>query len=209
MRIYLTAAILALAFGAVSAAATPAGQAQAPPASQSGEKQAQKPAEKPKKVWTNDDLAELRSTVQVTTAAATPSAEGAASGEAASTPATGAAKEKELPPEKTAKFYKDKLDPKRKELAEVEKKIKEIQDALANPYNGTNKINTTQSAPPGPPSTPDSNPPRPDNNLYGNQIVRPQDQLTYYQKRRDELQQEIDTLEAQAISNGLSRGEIQ
>ena len=211
MRTHISAAIVALSFCAAATAAGPGGQAQTPPASQPGEKAAQKPAEKPKKVWTNDDLADLRSTAQVTTAAATPSAEAAPSGEAAAGEggAKAPGKEKEVPPEKTAKFYKEKLDPKRKELAEVEKKIKDIQDALANPYNGTNKINTTQTGPPGQPSTPDSNPPRADNNLYGNAIVRPQDQLTYYEKRRDELQQEIDTLEAQAISNGLTRGEIQ
>jgi len=207
MQSSVAVALLALAFGAASA---PAQEVPAAPASQTAQKPAQKPAEKPKKVWTNDDLAELRSTVQVTTAAAAPSAEAAPPGEAgaaAGAPAPG--KEKELPPEKTAKYYKEKLEPLRKELAQCEAKIKEIQNALNDPSNGTNKINFNQSAPPGPPSTPQSSPPRPDNSIFGDQIVRPQDQLTYYQNRRDELQKEIDDLEAQAISNGLSRGDIQ
>ena len=206
MHSSVAAALLALAFGAAS---TPAQEAPAAPASQTAPKPAQKPSEKPKKVWTNDDLAELRTNVPVTTASAAPSPGAAAPEEGGAAAAPGKEKEKELPPEKTPKYYKEKLAPKRKELAEVEAKIKEIQDALANPDNGTNKINMTQSAPPGPPSTPDSYPPRADNSLYGDQIVRPQDQLTYYEKRRDQLQQEIDDLEAQAVSNGLNRGDIE
>jgi len=211
MQSYVAAGILALALGAAPALAQ---SSQSAPPAQTPEKPAQKPQEKPKKVWTDDNIGQL-SGVNITTASATPAAETTeAAGEAAAKPAGGAApaaagKPKEVPPEKTAKFYKDKLDPLRKQLAETEAHIKEIQDALANPYNGTNKINTTQSAPPGPPSEPNSNPPRPENSIYGDQTIRPKDQLAYYENQRDKLQKQIEDLEAQAISNGLTRGEIQ
>jgi len=206
MRSYLAAGLLAFAIGAAPVLAQ---------SSASAEKPAQKPQEKPKKVWTDDDIAGLRDKVIITTASAAPAPEGAeAAGEAGAAPAAGAAaaasgKEKELPPEKTAKFYKAKLDPLRKQLADTEARIKEIQDALDNPSKGTNKINVTQQAPPGPPSQPDSYPPRPDNSIFGNQIVRPQDQLSYYENQRRDLQQKIDELEAKALENGLTRGEIQ
>ncbi|HXZ19977.1 MAG TPA: hypothetical protein VEG63_08505, partial [Candidatus Acidoferrales bacterium] len=184
---------------------------QSAPPPQSTEKPAQKPQEKPKKVWTDDNIGQL-SDVRITTATATPTKEGEkASGEAGAAPAAEAAggKEKPLPPEKTPEFYKAKLAPLRQKLAETEVKIKEIQDAIANPYNGTDKINLKQQAPPGPPSEPGSNPPRANNSIYGDQLIRPQEQLAYYEKQRDDLQQQIDDLETQAIANGLHRGDIQ
>jgi DNA-binding transcriptional MerR regulator len=205
MQSYVAAGILALAIGAAPALAQ---SSQSAPASQTAEKPAQKPQAKAKKVWTDDDIAALRTTAIISTASATPAEEGEKpAGEAGSAPAKG--KEKEIPPEKTAKYYTEKLVPLRKQLAETEAKIKEIQDALANPSKGTDKVSFNQPAPSGPQSDTQSNPLRPDNSLYGNQIVRPQDQLTYYEKLRDDLQQKIDALEAQAISNGLTRGEIQ
>lgn len=205
MQSYFAAGILALALGAASALAQ---NTQAPPPEQTPEKPARKPPERPKKVWTNDDLAELRSTVQITTAAATPSAEGAAAGEAAAAAAAAGA-QKPLPEEKDPEYYKKKLAPLRQRRDALDAKIKEIQDALNNPYKGTDKINLKQQAPNMPPGAEQGGPPRPDNDLFGNQIVRPQDQLAVYQKERDEVQQQIDDLETQAIRNGLNRGDIQ
>jgi len=215
MKSYIAAGILALALG-VTAAGTQSGQS-APP-QQTPDKPDQKKQEKPKKVWTDENIGQL-SGVNITTASATPAAEGekkqgeaAAAGEAGAAPAAGGAApaKKELPPEKTAKFYIDKLTPLRAQLAEAEARIKQIQDGMSNSAgSSSNHINTTQQGPPGPPSDPNSQPPRPDNSIYGNQIVRPEDQLAYYEKRRDTLRQQIEDLEAQAISNGLTRGEIQ
>jgi len=207
MRSYLVLGMLALALGAAPAMAQ---SEQSAPPPQGSDKPAQKPPQKSKKVWTDDNLSDLRGTV--TTASAAPVAETAAPAEEAGTPAkapaTGAGKEP--PPEKTAKYYQEKLGPLRKQLADTEAKIKQIQDAIDNPgKDGSNKINVTQSAPPGPPSTPDGTPPRADNSIYGNAIVKPQDQLTYYENQRRDLQAKIDDLEAKAISNGLTRGEIQ
>jgi hypothetical protein len=204
MERYIAAGILALAMGTAPIFAQTSQDA--PPA-QSTQKPPQKASEKPKKVWTNDDLADLRSTVTITTASATPAAEGEAAGEAQAAGAV-PGKEVEPPPEKDPKYYKSKLDPLRKQLAEVDAKIKEIQGAISNPYQGTNKININQQAPSNPSQGPEP-PNRPDDSLYGNQIVRPQDQLAYYQKRHDELQQQIDDLENQALRNGLNRSDIQ
>jgi len=209
MKSYLAAAILALAIGAAPALAQ---SSQSAPPPQTPENPAPKPQAKPKKVWTDDDLTALRSTVNITTATGTSGAEtkegtgeaGAAAG-AAAAPGT----VKELPPEKTAKYYQEKLAPLRAKLAEAEAKIKAIQDVLNNPSKGgSDHVSLTQSAPPGPPEQP-GGPPRPDDKLYGNTIVRPEEQLAYYEKQRDDLQQQIDALEAQAISNGLTRSEIQ
>ncbi len=207
MQSYLAAGMLALAIGAAPALAQ---STQSAPPPQSTEKPAQKAEEKPKKVWTDDNIGQL-SGVQITTATASAPAEGEKSAEsgAAAAGATAGKKEEQVPPEKTAEYYKAKLAPLRKELADTEAKIQEIQDAIANPYKGTDKVNLNQQAPPGPPSEPNSNPPRADNSIYGNQLIQPKDQLTYYEKKRDELQQKIDDLEAQAIANGLHRGEIQ
>lgn len=208
MQSYIAAGMLALALGAapVWAQAT-----QPAPPAQTPENPPQKPKEKAKRVWTDDDIAALHG--GVTSATITPAPEGAAAPEAAApetaAPAAGPGKEKQVPPEKTAKYYQEKLAPLRKQLADTEAKIKEIQDALDNPYKGTNKIGLNQNAPPGPPATPDSNPPRADSSIYGNQIVRPQDQLAYYEKQKADIQQKIDDLESKALSNGLSRSEIQ
>ncbi len=205
MQSYFAAGFLALAFGA---AFTPALQAQALPSPQTSEKPAQKAAEKPKKVWTNDDLTDLRSSVRITTAAATPSAEGSAAGEATAAAAAAPGKEKALPDEKDPEYYRKQLGPLRQQRDQLDAKIKEIQDALNNPSQGTNKINTTQQAPNMPPGTEQGGPPRADNSLYGNQIVRPQDQLEVYQKQRDEVQEKIDDLESQARRNGIDPGDI-
>jgi hypothetical protein len=204
MDSYLAAGFLALAIGAAPALAQ---NAQAPPSPQAAEKPAQKPPQKPKKVWTNDDLAELRSTVQITTASAAPASEGAAEGEATAAAAAPGA-EKTLPQEKDPKYYRSKLAPLRQQRDQLDAKIKEIQDALSNPYQGTNKISLTQPAPNMPPGAEQGGPPRPDDSLYGSQVVTPKDQLAVYQKQRDDVQRQIDDLESQARSNGLDPGDI-
>ena len=202
MHSHIAAGILALAVA--GAAPAFAQDSQTAPPSQT----AKNPPQKPKKVWTNDDVADLRGTAGVTTATITP-AEGGAQ-QTAQAPAADAGKEKPLPPEKDPKAYRAKLEPLRKQLADVEAKIKDTQDALNKPIDGTNKIKLGQAAPS---MRPQDQPPgydakRPDDAIYGNQIVRPQDQLAAYEKRRQELQQQIDDLEAQARKNGIDPGDI-
>jgi hypothetical protein len=188
-----------LAFGL---AALPAyGQTSQPAQAQ---QPAQKAPQKAKKVWTNDDLAQLPANAPVSTATAA-----AAAGEAKEA-AAAPGKEKELPPEKDPKVYQAKLEALRKQLADLDAKIKSIQDALSDPIKGTNKINVAQDAPSLPPQDqpPDYQKNRPDNQLFGNEIVRPQDQLAVYEQQRQAIQQQIDELESQARKNGLNPGDI-
>jgi hypothetical protein len=92
----------------------------------------------------------------------------------------------------------------------VEAKIKEIQDALNNPYEGTNKVKLNQQAPNFPPQDqqPGYQKKRADDSIYGDQVVKPQDQLKVYEEKRQQLQQQIDDLEAQARQNGISPGDL-
>jgi len=204
MQNHIAAGMLALAVAAVPALAQTAQSSQTAPPAQTVKNQPQTP----KKVWTNEDLSELRGGVTSATAEAAPT-EGEAKGEAQAQPAA-AGKEAPLPPEKDPKTYLAKLEPLRKQLADVEAKIREIQDVTDHPIDGKNAIKLNQQAPNFPPQdqAPGYQKSRPDDTLYGNQVVRPQDQLTVYEQKRDQLQQQIDDLEAQARQNGISPGDI-
>jgi hypothetical protein len=201
-RMIWAASMVAFALGAWPAFAQ---TTQAPAPSQP----AKSAPQRPKKVWTNENLDELTSTGGVTTATATLPSEGGTPA-ALQAPGTTPGQQKELTPDKDPKVYRAKLESLRKQLADTEAKIKDIQDALNNPIEGTNKINPRQPAPNLPPQDqpPGYDKRRPDNAIYGNQIVRPQDQLEVYEKKRQELQQQIDDLEAQARQNGINPGDI-
>jgi hypothetical protein len=145
---------------------------------------APQPEKKAKKVWTNDDLTTLPANSAVSTASGAPAAaEGAGAEAGAEKPA---AKPGTLPPDKDPKVYKEKLDALRKQLADVEAKIKEAQDAISGSQGGSNAINLTQK--PG--------------------TLRPEDLLASLQKQRDSIQQQIDDLESQARKNDISPGDI-
>jgi chaperonin cofactor prefoldin len=201
-----TSATWAIFVAALSYGAWPA-FAQAPETAQTSQTSKNAP-QKSKKVWTNDNLDELSSTGGVTSATATVSSEGAATA-AAPAPASAAAPG-QLPPEKDPKTYRAKLEPLRKQLADLDAKIKQMQDAIDHPVEGTNKIQLKQPGPNLPPQDqpPDYNKRRPDNSIYGNEIVRPQDQLDVFEKQRQQVQQQIDDLEAQARQNGIAPGDI-
>jgi len=201
------ACLFAIAFGAAPALAQ---TSQPVPAQSTGTKnQQQKPA---KKVWTNDDLSELTGNFGVTTATATlptsvsESGTGAASGSGATAPG----QSKDLPPEKDPKVYRAKLAALRAQLDDLDAKIKQTQDAIDHPIDGKNSIKLGQQGPnfPKQDQAPDYQQKRPDDSIYGNQVVRPQDQLTVYKQKRDAVQQQIDDLEAQARQNGIAPGDI-
>ncbi len=200
MQNHIAVGMLALALGAVPVLAQ---TSQTSPPSQT----VKNPPERPKKVWTNDDLSELRGGVTSATAEVPP-AEGGAQAEAQAPAAAG--KEKPLPPEKDPKAYLAKLEPLRKQLADLDAKIKDMQGKIDHPIDGKNAIKLNQPAPNLPPQDqqPGYQKNRPDESLYGNQIVKPQDQLKVYQQQRDDIQQKIDDLEAQARDNGISPGDI-
>lgn len=200
MQNLIAAGLLALAVAAMPAAAQTDQSSQAAPPSQA----AKSAPQAPKKVWTNDDLAGLRGGVTSATAEIPPG-EGAAGA-----PPEAAGKEAKLPPEKDPKTYLAKLEPLRKQLADLDAKIKDMQDKTDHPIDGKNAIKLNQPAPNLPPQDqpPGYDAKRPSEALYGNQIVRPQDQLKVYQQQRDEIQQKIDDLEAQARDNGIPPGDI-
>jgi hypothetical protein len=204
MQNLIAAGLLALAVVAAPAAAQTAQSSQTAPPSQA----AKNAPQAPKKVWTNDDLSELRGGVTSATAEA-PRAEGGAPGEAAA-PTAAAGKEAKLSPEKDPKTYLAKLEPLRKQLADLDARIKGMQDGIDHPIDGKNAIKLNQPAPNLPPQDqpPGYDKKRPDDALYGNQVVRPQDQLKVYQQQRDQIQQQIDDLEAQARDNGIPPGDI-
>jgi hypothetical protein len=204
MQNLIAAGLLAMAVAALPAAAQTAQSSQAAPPSQA----AKNAPQTPKKVWTNDDLAGLHGGVTSATAEVAPAVGGATGGAAA--PAAAAGKEGQLPPEKDPKTYLAKLEPLRKQLADLDAKIKDMQDKIDHPIDGKNAIKLNQPAPNLPPQDqpPGYEQKRPDDSLYGNQIVRPQDQLKVYQQQRDDIQQKIDDLEAQARDNGIPPGDI-
>ena len=140
----------------------------------------QPPAKKAKKVWTNDDLDALRGGSRPAggVAASTgtePTAEGK----------TGA-KEKQLPRDKDPKEYREKLAPLRAQLASLDAQVKQVRDALTNPYNGTNAVDLRHTS----------------------AIMRPEEVLKQLEQKRQEIQQQIDNLEEQARRNGLSGGDV-
>jgi hypothetical protein len=195
--------VATLSFGALHAFAQASQTAQTSQTSKNA-------PQKSKRVWTNDNLDELSGTGGVTTAAATVPSEGAATPVAPAPAAAAAAAPGQLPPEKDPKTYRAKLEPLRKQLADLDAKIKQMQDAIDHPVEGTNKIALKQPGPNLPPQDqpPDYNKKRPDNAIYGNEIVRPQDQLEVFEKQRQQIQQQIDDLEAQARQNGIAPGDI-
>jgi hypothetical protein len=211
MRNHVATWIFVLAVSAPAAFAqeppTPPAQPP-PPTTPSSTTPAPIRAQKPqaaKRVWTNDDLGEL--TGVVTTASSTPSG-GAADAQANAAPDDRA--KKDLPPEKDPEVYRKKLEPLRAQLAQTESKIKEMQDAIDHPIDGKNAINLNQQAPnlPKADQPADYQEKRPDNAIFGNQVVRPEDQLVVYRQRRDALRQQIDDLEAEARKNGIDPGDI-
>jgi len=209
MRNLIVTSALALAVAATSAFAQepPSPPTQPPPPpTPSPTTPAPIRAQKSKKVWTNDDLGDL-SGIQITTAAASQAQPtGTPSGDAVSV----SGDKKELPPEKDPKWYNAKLTPLRAELTDLDAKIANIENALKNPIEGKNAIKINQQAPNLPkidqPS--DYQAKRPDDTIFGNQVVRPEDQLVVYKQKRDAVSAQIDDLEAMARRNGIAPGDI-
>jgi hypothetical protein len=145
------------------------------------------PPPKPKKVWTNDDLAALRGfggvsepTVQTAPSGQTPKGEEANKEEKEK-------KEKQIPREKDPKYYRQKLEPLRTQLAAVEAELKTTRDGLNDPLkNGSNAINLKKSAP----------------------MLRPEDELVKLEAKKKQLEQQIDDLETEARRNGVYPGDI-
>jgi len=199
-----TASLLALAFPL--AALPMLAQSAQPPAQSSQSQSGQTQPQKEKKVWTNDDLSQLTGFVTTASAAPAPASAGAPDAQAAS----GQDGDKPLSNEQDPKWYRSKLEPLRAQLTDLDGKVKDIEDALNNPIDGKNAIKINQQAPnfPKQDQDPGYQEKRPDDRIFGNQTVRPQDQLTVLKQKRDAIQQQIDDLESLARRNGINPGDI-
>jgi chromosome segregation ATPase len=166
-RMYAPALMLALA------AATALAQT-APP-------QQSKPKEK--KVWTNDDIPDLRarSHVSVLGEAATESAPKGKEEKEKESAKTAAPKDKTKDP----KYYQERLAPLRAQLDQIDSRIKELQDYTAHPTTGAGMVLNQR-----------------------NLSLSPQNQIDQLQQRRAKIQQQIDDIEDEARSNGVAPGDV-
>lgn len=141
----------------------------------------QKPTEKKaKKVWTNDDIDQLRGTTGgFTVIAITPAVESTAEQKPPE-------KEKPLAEEKNPKAYREKLAPLREQLARLDAQIKQMHDQLANPTQASNAVDLRHTS----------------------ATMRPEVAINELEQKRQLLQQKISDLEDQARRNGLSPGDI-
>lgn len=114
--------ILAAAVG-LALAVTPAGWAQAPAKAA--------PAKKPKKIWTNEDLEELRNRLPLSSFGAAPATAG---GEGGAATATGAAAEEKKPDEATLRLERiqKQLATLREELAKVDEQLRSLRAPRAS-----------------------------------------------------------------------------
>lgn len=158
-----------------------------------------------KAVWTNDEVerGRLRGRINIVGAAAEQpkgeAAEAAAGEEAAGEVAEGEEREAgaetpaekpqpALPREKDPEWYRDRLRPLRSELADVDRQIANLQRQVQTGGGGaqTGAVGLLQSNP----------------------GVDPRDTLARLQRRRQDIQQQIAAIEAEARRNGLSPGQI-
>ena len=143
------------------------------------------PPKRPRpKVWTNDDVEALRegsSLNVVGTAAAPPAtAEEGAEGEEAA----GEEKPKPQPPrEDTPEYWQERLKPLRDELAQIEKQIQQLR-AGQQGQNTSNAISLTASNP----------------------GVQVEDTIRQLEKRRTEVQQQIEAVQLEAKRKGIDPG---
>ncbi len=174
----LLAASLALAPILSGQGAAP-GQAQPAP----------KPAtRKEKKVWTNEDLEELRGKAHVSVvgqASASPAGEEAKPAASGSEMA-GTAGEPYLR-EKDAQPYRERLAPLRAELERIDSQIRQIRDFLSNPRSEAQAGIVLGQ---------------------GSMQLTPQNQLEQLERRRRDVQQKIDEIEDQARQNGIPPGSL-
>src|SRR5713226_5972153 len=126
MRSFLAA--LALALSASVAAA----QAPQTPSPQ------QPPVRKAKRIWTNDDLDELRAHSHWASGGDSSSGESTQ----ARTPDGGASGDKQPPPprEKDPKTYQKQLAPLRAQLAQIDSQILSLRNSLNKPISGGNSV---------------------------------------------------------------------
>jgi opacity protein-like surface antigen len=172
MRALLAALALALSASVAAAQAPQTPSTQKPP------------VRKAKRVWTNDDLDELKARSHW--ASGTDSSSGGST--QAGTPDGGASGDKQPPPprEKDPKTYQKQLAPLRAQLAQIDSQIRSLRNSLNNPISGTNSVNLGTATVTG----------------------RPEHQIEALEKQRQQIQQRIDAIEDEARRNGISPGDV-
>lgn len=169
MRALLAALALALS---VSVAA-----AQAPSTQKSPEKKA-------KKVWTNDDLDELRAQSHWASGSDSSSGTSAQAGTTEAGPTEN--KPAPLPREKDPETYQKKLAALRAQLGQIDSQIRSLRNSMNTPISGGNGVNLSTATVTG----------------------RPENQIEALEKQKQQIQQQIDAVEAEARRNGISPGDL-
>lgn len=145
---------------------------------------ASEPSRRPRpKVWTNDDVDALREgrAVNVVGTAAAPPAAAEEGGEGEE--ATGEEKPKPSPPkEDTPEYWQERLKPLRGELAQIDKQIQQLRAGQGKAES--NAINMAA----------------------GNPGVQVEDTIRQLEKRRKEVQAQIETVQLEAKRRGIDPG---
>lgn len=146
-------------------------------------------AHKEKKVWTNEDLEQLRSTSHISvvgqvappeTPAVTAEQPGAAETEKAG------AESEQIASEKDPKTYRQKLEPMRAELERIASEIRRLREFRASGQTVMNGLDFNKE----------------------NMSLTPENQIQQLEARRREVQQQIDAIEDHARRNGIAPGDI-
>jgi len=146
------------------------------------------PGKTTRRVWTNDDLERLPPTTRINVvgqpAAAAPSAEATAAGAAEEETAPPAEQVPKAPPrEKDTKYWQERIQKVREELARVEEQMRSLQSNLGRTGAGVNLLGTN----PG---------------------VQPADTLRQLERRREELRRQITQIEDEARRAGMPPGVV-
>lgn len=166
---------------------------------QANQREPQRPR---KKVWTNDDLEQLRlrgrinivggqpaETTSEQKPAEAPTGETPAAGEAAAeSEAPAEEAPKPLPPrEQDPEYYRERLRPLRNELAQLERQITDLENTIRTGGGGrSGGVGLLQSNP----------------------GVDPRDTLARLRRQRDQLRAQMAGIEAEARRHGLSPGQL-
>lgn len=146
---------------------------------------APEPSRRRPKVWTNDDVEALREgrAVNVVGTAAAPPAAAEEGGEGEAGEEAGEEKPKPKPPqEDTPEYWQERLKPLREELAQIDKQVQQLRAGQGKAES--NAINMAA----------------------GNPGVQVEDTIRQLEKRRKEVQDQIEAVQLEAKRRGINPG---
>lgn len=144
----------------------------------------QKP-KKAKKVWTNDDLEQLRGTAPVSVPGGAGTPEGTAA-KGAGEEAAGGEEKGPYVKEKDPKWYAQRMASLRDELDRTDKEISRLRNFLQNPSSGQAGMALGQE----------------------NARLSPANQIDQLQRQREKISRQMSDLETEARRNGISPGAL-